>query len=64
MKKLFLSLMSLLLCFSLALPVYADVLTGPELWFDFNDGPGYIVVGVIVLLVAFILYRLLRKRNK
>ena len=64
MKKLFFSLMSILLCFALALPVYADVLTGPAFWFDFNDGPGYIVVGVIVLIVAFILYRVLRKKDK
>lgn len=64
MRKCFFSLMSLLLCCALSMPVYADAIAPSAMLFDFDDGLGYFVLGILVLVVGFILYRLLRKKNK
>ena len=64
MKKCFISLMSLLLCGALSMPVYADVLTPSSLLFDFDSGFGYVVLAIMVLAVGFILYKLLRNKDK
>ncbi len=63
MKKCFFSLMGLLLCGALAMPVYADAVAPSATLFDFDSGLGYVVLGIMVLAVGFVLYKLLRKKD-
>lgn len=64
MKKCFFSLMSLLLCFALSMPVCADAVAPSAKLFDFDDGLGFVVLGIMVLAVGFVLYKLLRNKDK
>ncbi len=64
MKLLLRILTFLPLGFLPAPPVHPDVVSPPAILFDFDSGIGYVVTGVLVLLVAFILWRLLRKKDE
>ncbi len=65
MKKLIATLLSLLCCAALALPVYADVAVGPA---DYLDSPALliliVIIGLVLPAVGFLIYWLLRGKRK
>ncbi len=60
MKKLYLAFLALLCCAALATPVYADIASPASILFS----PELILIAVLILVVGFVLYLLLHKRNK
>ncbi len=60
MKKLWFAFLALLCCPALAMPVYADVATPASILFSSEP----ILLALLILVVGFVLYLLLRNRNK